>query len=199
MMWSRTQASNPAWSPPPPPLLPDAAAGEISVVCIAENMDAGMCAARRAQARRNHLLAGFEAGGGVVGGGEQGEEEYDEPEEAFNDGGVPIEPFHLKRERELGYFDEVGRGPQAWPLPVRYDGEPAGNEGALDRTSLTWARVAGPFCRTEIMLSIVRRSKMHGRMPCRVSGDRVLLRSFAASFAVLAAWVTLSSKQASGC
>jgi hypothetical protein len=72
-------------------------------------MDAGICAARRAEARRHHLLAGFEASGGSAGSGEEGEEDYDDPEEMFNDNGVPIEPFHLKREREEGYFDEVGQ------------------------------------------------------------------------------------------
>jgi hypothetical protein len=26
----------------------------------------------------------------------------------FNDSGIPIEPFHLRRERESGYFDAAG-------------------------------------------------------------------------------------------
>ena len=33
---------------------------------------------------------------------------YDEPDELFNEEGIPIEPFHLKREREEGYFDAEG-------------------------------------------------------------------------------------------
>jgi hypothetical protein len=28
-------------------------------------------------------------------------------QELFNDAGLPFEPFHLKREREEGFFDEV--------------------------------------------------------------------------------------------
>jgi hypothetical protein len=30
------------------------------------------------------------------------EEDYDEPEQHFNEAGIPIEPFHLRREREEG-------------------------------------------------------------------------------------------------
>lgn len=37
------------------------------------------------------------------------------PRRRFNDGGVPFEPFHLKREREEGYFDEARRGRAAPP------------------------------------------------------------------------------------
>ena len=33
--------------------------------------------------------------------------EADDPVEAFNDAGIPLEPFNLKREREEGYFDPV--------------------------------------------------------------------------------------------
>ncbi|GMH34432.1 hypothetical protein BSKO_02266 [Bryopsis sp. KO-2023] len=36
------------------------------------------------------------------------EEAYDDPSELFNEAGMPIEPFHLKREREDGYFDGDG-------------------------------------------------------------------------------------------
>ncbi|KIY99068.1 CD2 antigen cytoplasmic tail-binding protein 2 [Monoraphidium neglectum] len=39
---------------------------------------------------------------------EAAEEAYDSPEELYNDAGIPIEPFHLKREREEGYFDAEG-------------------------------------------------------------------------------------------
>ncbi|KAL3150641.1 hypothetical protein ABBQ32_000442 [Trebouxia sp. C0010 RCD-2024] len=38
----------------------------------------------------------------------EAEEEYDRPEQAFNEAGVAFEPFHLKREREEGYFDSDG-------------------------------------------------------------------------------------------
>eukprot|EP00898_Chlorokybus_atmophyticus_P003338 jgi/Chlat1/4004/Chrsp26S04078 len=34
--------------------------------------------------------------------------EEDDPEEAVNDAGVPMDPFHLKNEREEGYFDAHG-------------------------------------------------------------------------------------------
>lgn len=33
---------------------------------------------------------------------------YDEPDELWTEDGIPIEPFHLKREREQGYFDADG-------------------------------------------------------------------------------------------
>ncbi|KAL6760867.1 hypothetical protein V8C86DRAFT_3024172 [Haematococcus lacustris] len=36
------------------------------------------------------------------------EEDYDEPEEQFLSGDIPLEPFHLKREREEGFFDAAG-------------------------------------------------------------------------------------------
>lgn len=36
------------------------------------------------------------------------EEEYEEPDEAFTTDGIPIEPFHLRRERAEGFFDEDG-------------------------------------------------------------------------------------------
>ncbi|GIL75121.1 hypothetical protein Vretifemale_4974, partial [Volvox reticuliferus] len=36
------------------------------------------------------------------------EEDYDEPEELYNEDGIPIEPFHLRAEREAGYFDAEG-------------------------------------------------------------------------------------------
>ncbi|KAL4859915.1 CD2 antigen cytoplasmic tail-binding protein 2 [Chlorella vulgaris] len=87
--------------------------GEINGVCLAE--DPGACAARRAAARKHDLMAGFEKHG--VSRPRDGddlegaEEDYDEPEEmwvGFNDAGLPWEPFHLKREREEGYFDEDG-------------------------------------------------------------------------------------------
>ena len=33
---------------------------------------------------------------------------YVEPDELWTEDGIPIEPFHLKREREEGYFDADG-------------------------------------------------------------------------------------------
>ena len=33
------------------------------------------------------------------------EEDYEEPEHLYNDAGIPFEPFHMKSEREEGYFD----------------------------------------------------------------------------------------------
>ena len=36
------------------------------------------------------------------------EEKYDQPQELFNETGVPIEPFNLNREREEGNFDAAG-------------------------------------------------------------------------------------------
>lgn len=36
------------------------------------------------------------------------EEKYDQPQELFNETGVPIEPFNLNREREEGNFDATG-------------------------------------------------------------------------------------------
>jgi len=58
---------------------------------------------------------------------------YDEPEELFNDAGIPIEPFHMREERKRGYFDAVSGGyveysrnevvEDAWvdALPVGHD------------------------------------------------------------------------------
>lgn len=36
------------------------------------------------------------------------EEEYEQPDELFTSDGIPIEPFHLRRERSEGFFDEDG-------------------------------------------------------------------------------------------
>ncbi|GIL51001.1 hypothetical protein Vafri_7071 [Volvox africanus] len=36
------------------------------------------------------------------------EEDYDEPDALYNEDGIPIEPFHLRAEREAGYFDAEG-------------------------------------------------------------------------------------------
>ncbi|DBA91809.1 TPA: hypothetical protein ACH3X1_003396 [Trebouxia sp. C0004] len=38
----------------------------------------------------------------------EAEEVYDKPDQAFNEAGVAFEPFHLKKEREEGYFDADG-------------------------------------------------------------------------------------------
>lgn len=38
------------------------------------------------------------------------EADYDDPAELFTDSGIPIEPFHLKAEREEGYFDRESGG-----------------------------------------------------------------------------------------
>lgn len=58
---------------------------------------------------------------------------YDEPEELFNDAGIPMEPFHMREERKWGYFDAVSGGyveysrhevvQDAWvdALPVQHD------------------------------------------------------------------------------
>ncbi|PRW58842.1 CD2 antigen cytoplasmic tail-binding 2 [Chlorella sorokiniana] len=86
--------------------------GEISGVCLnpSGDVDAGQAAAQRAACRRNQLLAAFDEGAGMQQGDDvEGEEDYEDPEEMFDSvTGVPIEPFHLKREREEGYFDEDG-------------------------------------------------------------------------------------------
>lgn len=50
---------------------------------------------RRTQGSIHDQVAAAEAG-------------YDEPEELWTEDGIPIEPFHLKREREEGYFDADG-------------------------------------------------------------------------------------------
>ncbi|KAL4425716.1 hypothetical protein ABPG75_009732 [Micractinium tetrahymenae] len=83
----------------------EALEGEImGTLCLAEGADAAACAASRRAARRRHLMEGFDDEEGVEGA----EADYEDPEEMFNDAGVPFEPFHLKREREEGYFDEAG-------------------------------------------------------------------------------------------
>eukprot|EP00775_Hariotina_reticulata_P001130 gene1130-1466_t len=51
---------------------------------------------------------------------EEAEEEYDEPEELFTSDGIPIEPFHLRRERAEGFFDGEGNY-------VEYKLEPEGD------------------------------------------------------------------------
>lgn len=38
----------------------------------------------------------------------EAEEGYDKPDQAFNEAGIAFEPFHLKQEREEGYFDADG-------------------------------------------------------------------------------------------
>ncbi|KAL4445882.1 hypothetical protein ABPG77_009081 [Micractinium sp. CCAP 211/92] len=83
----------------------EALEGEImGTLCLAEGADAAACAASRRAARRQHLMDGFDDEDGIEGA----EADYEDPEEMFNDGGIPFEPFHLKREREEGYFDEAG-------------------------------------------------------------------------------------------
>ena len=70
---------------------------------------AAVAAARRASHRHGH-----DRSAELLGGEEEeddAEEDYEDPEEMFNDAGIPFEPFHLRREREEGYFDEVRTRP----------------------------------------------------------------------------------------
>ncbi|KAK9830311.1 hypothetical protein WJX72_010947 [[Myrmecia] bisecta] len=70
--------------------------------------DPGIAAAQRAQQRKvlDGLADTEEAS--ILDDVAAAEEEYEEPEELYNEAGVPIEPFHLKKEREEGYFDADG-------------------------------------------------------------------------------------------
>jgi len=45
---------------------------------------------------------------------EAAEVEYTEPEELFNEVGIPFEPFHMRVENEEGYFDQETTGKDKW-------------------------------------------------------------------------------------
>eukprot|EP00877_Chromochloris_zofingiensis_P004157 jgi/Chrzof1/13742/Cz08g10120.t1 len=69
----------------------------------------GMAASEIARRRRRELRDSQHGGDtSVLDDLATAEEDYDEPEELFNDAGIPIEPFHFRKEREEGYFDEDG-------------------------------------------------------------------------------------------
>ncbi|EFJ49774.1 hypothetical protein VOLCADRAFT_89573 [Volvox carteri f. nagariensis] len=60
------------------------------------------------------------------------EEDYDEPEELYNEEGIPMEPFHLRAEREAGYFDAEGNY-----LEYRLEAE---DTDAWLESIMSWAR-----------------------------------------------------------
>eukprot|EP00879_Flechtneria_rotunda_P007400 GHRR01007762.1.p1 GENE.GHRR01007762.1~~GHRR01007762.1.p1 ORF type:complete len:636 (+),score=316.63 GHRR01007762.1:577-2484(+) len=62
-------------------------------------------AAAEAARKRRHMRWMTSADMSVL---EEAEEDYDEPEESITSDGIPIEPFHLRRERAEGFFDEEG-------------------------------------------------------------------------------------------
>lgn len=66
-----------------------------------------VAAVLRAQHRKD-LDGLHRAGGSIHDDVAAAEAAYDEPDELWTEDGIPIEPFHLKREREEGYFDVDG-------------------------------------------------------------------------------------------
>jgi hypothetical protein len=66
-------------------------------------MDPGAVASWRAQQRKDALVRMCSAEDtAILEDLAAAEEDYEEPEEPFNDMGIPIEPFHLRRERDEG-------------------------------------------------------------------------------------------------
>ncbi|CAD7697017.1 unnamed protein product [Ostreobium quekettii] len=76
--------------------------------CRAPGISPEVAIAERAARRRELEERDAEDGTAFLSDVRQAEEEYDDPPEDFNDGGIPIEPFHLKNERAEGYFDSDG-------------------------------------------------------------------------------------------
>ncbi|PNW82914.1 hypothetical protein CHLRE_06g299450v5 [Chlamydomonas reinhardtii] len=73
-------------------------------------MDPTLAATRRALTRRVEALSAMTAleDTSLPDDLAAAEADYDEPEEMYNEVGIPIEPFHLRSEREAGYFDAEG-------------------------------------------------------------------------------------------
>ncbi|DBA93162.1 TPA: hypothetical protein ACH3X2_003471 [Trebouxia sp. C0005] len=73
----------------------------------------------------------------------EAEEGYDKPDQAFNEAGIAFEPFHLKKEREEGYFDADGNYIQykldevkdAWLDSLAEAGTSSSSELAAPQTS----------------------------------------------------------------
>ena len=94
----------------------------------------------RAQRRltRDRVQERQQSAAAVAGGAE---ESYDQPGEAYNEAGAPMEPFHLLREREEGMFDSEGfyipfdmrQGTDSWLESIDAEvvgtGEAAAGEG----------------------------------------------------------------------
>eukprot|EP00891_Asterochloris_glomerata_P003074 jgi/Astpho2/3074/Aster-x0561 len=69
--------------------------------------DLSSAAAQRAQ-QRQHLSDSIQQAESQSVLDDAADAEEDDPETAFNEEGIPFEPFHLHREREEGYFDAEG-------------------------------------------------------------------------------------------
>lgn len=92
---------------------PDTVVGAADTSSVAQSgpilgVDPGYASEKRAQQRREALRMAAMEDTSVLEDMEAAEEDYDEPEELFNDQGVPIEPFNLRQERQEGYFDADG-------------------------------------------------------------------------------------------
>ncbi|MEW5313825.1 MAG: hypothetical protein WDW38_005362 [Sanguina aurantia] len=85
-------------------LLPAPDEGPIKAV------DPQRAAKARAQARKRSdgTASAAASSRGILDEIADAEEDYEEPEEAMNDGGIPIEPFHLRNELLEGFFDAMG-------------------------------------------------------------------------------------------
>lgn len=89
--------------------------GKIEAVCL-EGGTASTAASQRAQQRRAAVMSLFQDNDLDTLGDQDdadvdwdeeqvAEAGYEEPEERFNDAGIPFEPFHMREERAEGYFD----------------------------------------------------------------------------------------------
>ena len=65
-------------------------------------------AAKRAARRKDFARLTRAEGGGILDDISAAEAEYEAREGFWDNSGVPIEPFHLRQEREAGYFDDEG-------------------------------------------------------------------------------------------
>ena len=65
-------------------------------------------AAKRAARRKDFAKLTRVEGGGLLDDISAAEAEYEAREGFWDNSGVPIEPFHLRQEREAGFFDDEG-------------------------------------------------------------------------------------------
>ncbi|PSC75164.1 CD2-binding family [Micractinium conductrix] len=77
-------------------------AGDPALTASHAAADPGFARVQRALLRRRQQEQG------ALGEALKAQEPGDQPEEAVNEGGTPLEPFHLKKELEEGFFDKEG-------------------------------------------------------------------------------------------
>ena len=63
---------------------------------------------KRAARRKDFAKLARKEGGDILDDVSAAEAEYEAHEGFWDNSGVPIEPFHLRQEREAGFFDEEG-------------------------------------------------------------------------------------------